>query len=143
MCHAGTHILVINGQTLIISSNLTGERLCPGEIVIFTCETRGSTILAWTSDEYIEPGGTRLELATFNDVGDTRTSPVNLNTVATLISETRESGIDVLVSTLRIRALSEFLDSSVTCIHVDGGTMNTTRIQVLGIKYSRCNLFSY
>ena len=129
--HAGTHILAINGQTL--SSNLTAEPLCPGEIVIFTCETRGSTILAWTSDEYIEPGGTRLELATFNDVGDIRTSPVNSNTVATLIDETNENGVDILVSTLRIKAVSEFLDSSVTCIHVDGGTMNTTRVQVLGI----------
>ena len=24
---------------------------------MFTCETRGSTVLAWTSDEYIEAGG--------------------------------------------------------------------------------------
>ena len=86
--HAGTHILAINGQTL--SSNLTGEPLCPGEIVIFTCETRGSAILAWTSDEYIESDGTRMELATFNDVGDTRTSPINSNTVATLIDKTNE-----------------------------------------------------
>ena len=131
--HAGTHILAINGQTL--SSNLTAEPLCPGEIVIFTCETRGSTILAWTSDEYIESGGTRLVLATFNDIGDTSRSPVtvNSNTIATLINKTRENGVDVLVSTLRIRAVSEFLDSSVTCIHVDGGTTNTARVQVLGI----------
>ena len=54
---------------------------------MFTCETRGSTVLAWTSDEYIEAGGN--EFATFNNVGDTHTSPVNHNTVA-LINKTSE-----------------------------------------------------
>ena len=31
---------------------------------MFTCETRGSTVLAWTSDEYIEAGGNELVFAT-------------------------------------------------------------------------------
>ena len=107
--------------------------LCPGDIVTFNCETRGSTILAWTSDEYIETGGTRLAFGTFNSVGTEEISPLNPNTVATLISNTIEDGVPVLVSTLRIRALSQFLNSSVTCIHIGSGTTNTTMVQVLGM----------
>ena len=37
------------------------QNLCPGEEVNITCETRGSPILAWTSDEYIEQSGSYLE----------------------------------------------------------------------------------
>ena len=99
----------------------------------FTCETRGSPILAWTSNEYIERGGTQLEFATFNDVGDTRISPVNPNTIATLIAKFYENGIGVLRSTLRIRALSEFLNSSVNCLHIVDGTMNTSWVLVIGM----------
>ena len=97
----------------------------------FTCETRGSPILAWTSDEYIERGGTQLEFATFNDVNDTRISPVNSKTIATLIANFEENGVRVLRSTLRIRALSGFLNSSVNCL--GDGTMNTSRILVIGM----------
>ena len=106
---------------------------CPGEIISITCETRGSPILAWTSDEYIEQGGTQLAFGTFNAVNFTRVSPVNPNTIATLIENTVENGVSVLVSTLRIKALSAFLSSSVNCIHSGNGNTNSSRVQVIGM----------
>lgn len=114
--------------------NVSDRPLCPGEVVVLTCRTRGSSALAWTSDEYIEPGGTRIEFGTFNDIGQTKRSPINPNTVATLTRKTSEDGMDVLVSELRIITRSQFLNSSVTCIHVRNGTMSTRIIQVLGTK---------
>ena len=108
--------------------------LCPGEEINITCETRGSTIIAWTSNEYIEQGGTQLEFATFNTVGEVRISPVNPNTVATLINKTTEGGRQVLRSQLHIIASA---DSIVTCINVGGGTTNAISIRLLGKQQSR------
>ena len=125
---AGTQFSAVNSQ--ILSSNLTGEPLCPGDIATFTCETRGSYILVWSSDEYIGSSGTQLEFLTIDIVGRVLVSPINPNTFATLISNTIEDGVRVLVSTLRIRALSQFLNSSVTCTSLN--TATTKSVQVLG-----------
>ena len=110
---------------------LDNLNLCPGEEVLINCETRGSPIIAWTSEEYIEQGGTQLEFATFNNVGDTRISPVNPNTNATLIGKFDSNGnVQVLQSQLRIIAS---VDSTVTCINVGNGMSTSIRIQILGI----------
>ena len=139
--YIGTHFVLVYCQSL--SRDLPEEPLCPGQVVIFTCETRGSPILAWTSEEYIEQGGTQLEFATFNAVNFTRVSPVNPNTIATLIENRNESGVRVLVSTLHIRTLSGFLDSSVTCMHIGDGTTNTSRVQVVGMTWGKLFLEYY
>lgn len=93
--------------------------LCPrnGSEVMLTCTTRGSNILYWSSDCYIEPGGTQLELATFNAIGDTRISPINSNTVATLTNKSIDNGEVVLESELHflIDLGSNCHTSSITC----------------------------
>ena len=109
------------------------EPLCPEEVVIFTCETRGSPIIAWTSDQYIEVGGTQLEFGAIASVGDTVPSPVYSDTVATLTVNGMIDGEQVLESTLRIVTSSLFPTSSVTCIHIGTGRMNTTMLEVLGM----------
>ena len=108
------------------------QNLCPGEEVTITCEIRGSPVLAWASEEYIGARGTRLEFAAFDSIGDTRTSHMNPNTVATLINKTVEDGVQVLVSQLRITAQSQFMNPSVTCTNGRFGT-NTTRLHILGM----------
>ena len=107
------------------------QDLCPGDIVTFTCETRGSPIIAWTSEEYIERGATQLDFATFNSIGTEEISPVNPNTVATLINNTIEDGVQVLVSQLRIIVSATFSTSTVTCIDIGTGTINPIMIQLL------------
>ena len=64
-------LIVTTGITQIIISPQLSElqNLCPGEEVTFTCETRGSSVLAWSSDEYIGSSDTRLEIIIFDNVG--------------------------------------------------------------------------
>ena len=121
-----------SAQRILTPQSDTLRDLCPGEEINITCETRGSPIIAWTSDEYIERGGTQLQLAIFNNVGETRTSPINGNTVATLISNTIEGGVMVLQSQLRIIASA---DATVTCINVAAEKSSTISIQLLGNHY--------
>lgn len=130
--HAATSSFVFP-QT--ITSTLIDEPkiLCPGEDITFTCVTRGSPIIAWQSDEYIGEGGTQLEFATFNNQGDTDSSSVNPDTVATLTRNSNEDGVQVLESKLRVITSAEFPDASVTCVHVGTGIKNTTRFHVLGM----------
>ena len=115
----------------LLTSSIPDDNLvCPGEPVTFTCVTKGSSTIAWRSEEYIEVGGTQLQFAVFNNVGDTRTSIVNPNTVATLINKTNEG---VLVSELRIIVQSNIPMSTVTCV-TDSGAMNITSFQLTGMK---------
>ena len=115
-----------------ISSTVTdGEFVCPGQEITFNCETRGSQFVAWTSNEYIESDGTRLDFAQFNTVGQTKTSPINPNTIATLINKTNETGVDLLVSQLRIIILQQFDTLSVSCSR-DNGTERTINLRLLG-----------
>ena len=106
------------------------QNLCPGEEVNITCEARESSLIAWASDDYIGADGVQLEFILFDSIGTTRTSSMNPNTVATLINKTVEEGVHVLVSQLRIRTMSQFLNSSVTCIDVSSGTWYTITIRV-------------
>ena len=115
----------------IISPQLSElQTLCPGEEVTITCETRGSPVIAWRSEEYIG-SGVLIEFGNIHSVG--YTSYVNSNTVATLINNTIDNGVSVLVSQLRIIALSGSLTSSVTCIHNFNRATDTIVFHGLGI----------
>ena len=111
----------------------TLRKLCPGDVVNITCVTRGSSVIAWSSDEYIEEGGTQLAFATFNHVGDTQRSPITDSTLATLTSKVYEGTVPVLESRLHIIVSSTRSVSTVTCIHVSGGTSTAISIQTLGL----------
>ena len=100
-------------------------------MVIFTCETRGSDAITWTSDAYIGPQQLGFVAARSNQ-GDTLPSVSNPNTLATLTREYDDQGTLVLVSTLQITTLPDPQNASVTCIHEDSGNTNTTNFQVVG-----------
>ena len=110
---------------MITSSDLRNGSVCSG-IVSFTCETRGSFAIAWSSDDYIGPGGTQLLFAAgVNPVGDTRSSGIIPETVANLTNNTIKDGVQVLVSILTINVAQNSPGGSVTCMHVGDGTMET------------------
>ena len=93
--------LAISPMNVMINSKISSERpVCPGDQINFTCETRGSDIIAWTSEEYINSGGARVAF-TFLDVGTITKS--NQNTVATLVSADNINGIRTLISRLTIK----------------------------------------
>ena len=107
---------VVLSENVTITSTISDENLvCPGEQVNFTCVTRGSDIIAWTSMEYIDPGGARAEFPAF-PVGTTQR--FGQNTVATLVSADFVNGSRVLISRLMITVSADFLNPSVTCLHV-------------------------
>ena len=106
------------------------DSVCPEREITFTCVTTGSAIIAWVSNEYIEPDGAQLRLASFNRPGDTQNSTFNPNTFATLTRN--EMDIFLLESQLRIIATMDYPNPSVTCINVDHGTTNRTSFQMLG-----------
>ena len=116
-------IVVVCIMPPIFSKNVTitttfsnKQPVCPGDQVNFTCETRGSDIIAWISEEYINRGGTRVEFAAF-DVGVTM--QIGQNAVITLVSADVFNGIRVLTSQLMITVSPLYQNPSITCLHVD------------------------
>lgn len=122
----------MSSQLITVTSTITvGEIVCPGEEVIFTCETRGSLTIAWTSDEYIND---RLEFNTGDDLDGVLPGFIDRNTMATFVNDTVEGTTRVLVSQLRIIVSSISLTPSVTCIHVRDAIPDTFTFQVLGMS---------
>ena len=121
---------MIRGACQRITSSLVSKRCaCPNQEVLFTCETSGSLVMAWSSLQYIGPNGVRLELIAADGVGHEVRSVVNSDTVATL---TRINGHEVLASELRIIVQGNFRNASVFCIDAGVG-MSHISFQVLGM----------
>ena len=84
----------------------------PGQEIIFTCvivtpvgDPNNSAIhLAWSSDDYIGSGGSRLELFLRESIGSQQTSRVIQSTVATLFNVSKKDGSLKIESQLRIYA---------------------------------------
>ena len=102
-----------------------------GETVTFTCMTRGSNIIAWSSDEYTGLDGNRLEFIPVDVEGATQRVG---QTVATLINVSRVEGEVILVSQLQISVLFMFQVSSITCHGLDNDAVNTISFLTAGTK---------
>ena len=107
---------------------------CPGDRLNFTCRTRDSPILAWSSDEYIGQNNP-LEFLIIDDPGVVRLSSVDPNTVAVLMSVSYENGIPIITCNLSIAVLSSIVDHnhSVMCMNVGVGTMHITTFTHAGM----------
>ena len=106
-------------------------KVCPGDVIIFTCETTGSSILAWSSIEYIGDGGAQLDFTFDETEGRVSTSSINSDVIATLISASDQPRM--ISSTLRIIALPGISSFSVTCIHRTDQINETIRFEYLGM----------
>jgi hypothetical protein len=103
--------------------------VCPRNIVIFTCTTRGSAVISWTGNDYV---GDQISFSTANMIGDTLRGSADPNTIATLINNTSTlDGTPVLVSQLQINVSTVSLNQSVICIHNSDGIRETVAFQVL------------
>ena len=103
----------------ITSSVPIGGHVCPGQEITFTCVTQGSPTIAWASSEYIDRGS-YIEFAVFNRPGDVGISPINPNTIATLVDNKIEDGAQILRSVLHIIASAKFSIFSISCFHGNG-----------------------
>ena len=88
-------------------------------------------ILAWSSTEYIGQGDL-LRFTTLEIPGAKRTSEINGNVTATLISNTNISGVPTLVSELRIVADRA---STVTCRSETISSEDSIMFSVSGIVW--------
>ena len=102
---------------MVLESSLNADHLvCPGELVIFTCTTRQSPILEWLSEEYIGTGRDRLQILSESD---RNTSSITPDAVALRINVTRDHGVIVITSELRIMASIEYPTATVSCSNGD------------------------
>ena len=117
---------------MINSTINDGDIVCSGQVITFTCETRGTEVLAWTSNDYIGQGS-RLEFADFNNIDLTRRGAIT-GTVATFITNTVVDGTIVLVSQLKIVIPDSetFSNPSVSCVHVRDDISQTINFRSLG-----------
>ena len=124
----------MGAQVILTESSKTTA--CPGDELTFKCETRGSMILAWSSEEYIGTGGVQLEFTTEDTPGFIQTSDTHPDTVATLISS--DQRLLNIISTLQIVVSSNVSmshPSSVTCEHRTSGTNRMLTFQHLGMSH--------
>ena len=110
----------------------TTQPICPGKTIEFTCTTTGSSILLWTSDDYIGVNS-HFGFRSIDSIGTTRNTIANADTIAIANLTAIDGGI--LTSTLRIVAtpVPTIRSSTITCINSGLGTINTSTVQVAGM----------
>ena len=129
-------VLIPTVSSQVVTSNVTDENVCHGDVITYTCDTTGSGGIAWKSNEYIGVGN-QLEFNVRDFVGDTSTSQVNPDVVATF---TRKDGVDIgnplLRSQLTLTVSSTFRTHSVTCVYVSNTSrVHTVQHQTLGMLH--------
>ena len=115
-------------QNVSLNSSLDGQgNVHRGENVTFQCSTVGSSILAWSSDEYISD---RIEFLAIHRIG-TIVAP-NHYTSAVLIDIMINDGGGqvVIVSQLSIVVQKDISQSSITCHNVGRGQTKTVSFQL-------------
>ena len=116
-----------------MNSSLTDGYARPGQVVIFTCETRDTTLMVWRSEQYIGGGGDQIEILSLGESTD-QTRPGG--TVATRVGVNNDNGITVIVSKLYIVASAQFPFSSVTCSINGQGPSQTINFNVTGKSHT-------
>ena len=131
------------GVVPLLTSNLNdGNIAYDGQTVTFRCVIRSivaGTILTWISEDYIGPSksGNVLEFSSFHRPETTDPSPVNPDTVATLVNTSSDAnGVVKIVSELRIRVSMLFQTSNVSC-RVNGRSSAST----INFRKSDANVF--
>ena len=102
---------------------------CPGEDMIFICETRSSLTQQWRSDEYIN--SSLFQFGAHDPIGTVLYNPANHDIFANFTGRRNENGLTVLESQLHIRIGPNASSPSITCVHANG-SMDTIVLRVLG-----------
>ena len=88
--------------------------VCSGQEVVFKCVTRGSLIIAWSSEEYIGTSGIRLVFTEDGQPQMRKNSAINSGTFAVLVN-VDDSEPPILESQLHINISSDHPTLSVAC----------------------------
>ena len=129
------HIEHLGQSKVVLNSTLGKERIAyPQQTVVFTCTTRKSSILEWSSDHYIGNSGEILQLLSVNCLTTEVRSTIDSNTFATCLSVTQENGVTVIVSELRITVSAAFTTSTVNCSNNGLGSSDSIIFHIQGIS---------
>ena len=120
-------------EVTLSSTLIHGHLALPGQIVVFTCVTRNSSILEWQSDEHIGTDGDDIQIYSVGSRVNV-TSVTIPTTYATRVSVTVENGVTVIVSQLLITASDRFPTSSVTCRINGQGPVKTISFNTTSMK---------
>ena len=117
-------------QVITSDALMNGRFVCPGRVV-FVCETRNSTGIAWSSEKYIKIPSVLEFRAERHNVGQTMKSG---DTVANFTQNYTENvtKVQVLVSTLNISVLSNSSDATVTCRRTSDNNETDIDFEVIG-----------
>ena len=119
----------------LLSNTLLNQRFAITQHrVNFTCTTRGSDILEWLSDEYIGPGGDRLQILSGSS-RNSATSNSNPDTIATRINVTIENEEVVIVSMLSIIVSAQYSMATITCSNSDRGIKQNITFEIFGTYF--------
>lgn len=94
----------------------SGGFVCP-RVVTFTCVTRGSPTIAWSSDQYIGTGNAQITFsASINFVGDAFISRIDDRNIAIFTqNKVNTNGKRVLESILRLHILPNSGSATISC----------------------------
>ena len=112
-------VQVVMSQPMLTSSL---EQACPGNMILFTCTTTGSSTLTWSSEDYIG-SGRQLQFRSIDDNGTVENSTFNTETIATLTAVNTNG--PVLMSILHIIPRST-PNISISCTNAGGETSTLT-----------------
>lgn len=112
--------------------------ICPGNVLTFVCETRGSNSLAWESESYI--GGIPVS---FSRISSNEIKVINNNVSANLVMNYATNGVRVLRSVLNITVSKDIkndIPHMITCVNVGHNTMESRTLQLAQDGMSLCNV---
>ena len=132
------HLYAVPCSCQEISALGIEESLCPGESIILTCETRGSSTIAWRSTDYIGDMSDQLEFSRFSSTGVPNNSPVYNTTTAILTANREDNGVRVLISQLHITVRSDVSSTSVICVR-DNEMEDIATLRLLSMLLSQLN----
>ena len=128
------YVIHLEPPDVTLTTSLSKDKIAIFEQPItFTCVTRGSGILEWSSPEYIGEEGITIQLVSVNCVG-TNTSSSNELAVATCKNVINDYGSEIIESELYIKASELFSMSTVTCINNARGSLDSIQFQAVDGK---------
>ena len=133
--HVISILFIVSAQQEVYlnTSSLIRQSLSlPQQQLVFTCKTKGSTILEWQSIEYIGTGGDSIPIYSVGS-RDNVTSGGNPSTYATRDSIDIEDGLMIIVSRLFIVAMEQFPTATVTCQINGNGPSKSITFQTTGM----------
>ena len=134
------YLLILEPPDVVLTSSLREDNVAVDQqLITFTCVTRHSGILEWSSPQYIGDG-IILQLLSVNCVGTNNSHKL---AVATCKDIMYEYGIEVIKAELYLEASVQFPTSTVTCANNGRGSSESIQLQTVGELRHRILLTMY